>query len=119
MCRYPSSSAQRTASTHARAFGICQTPSPSSGISVPSASTRLVPASVTTVFAILISSRPPISGRVHVGGEPAVVLEEEAVRRPELIVGGCHDVLLSARASVGGCGPDRFGRLLDQAGDLG
>src|SRR5690348_4443109 len=48
MCRYPSSSAQRTASTHSRSFSTCQTPRPTSGISFPSASTRALPSAVTT-----------------------------------------------------------------------
>src|SRR5579859_413284 len=48
MCRYPSSSAQRTASTPSRSFATCQTPRPTSGISFPSASTRALPSAVTT-----------------------------------------------------------------------
>src|SRR5207302_9820446 len=35
-CRYPTSSAQPTASAHSRPFGTCQTPRPTSGISLPS-----------------------------------------------------------------------------------
>ena len=46
MWRYPSSSAARTACTHAGPSGTCQTPSPSSGITVPSARTRPRPSAV-------------------------------------------------------------------------
>jgi threonine dehydratase len=48
MCRYPSSSAHRTASTHSGPFGICQTPRPTNGIALPSASTRPLPSAVST-----------------------------------------------------------------------
>src|SRR6266446_3452530 len=51
-CRYPSSSAQRTASTHSRRLGTCQTPSPTSGISLPSASMRTLPSAVIASVAI-------------------------------------------------------------------
>src|SRR5712692_9395050 len=40
MCRYPSSSAQRTALTVVGPLGTCHTPRPRSGIWLPSASTR-------------------------------------------------------------------------------
>src|SRR5260370_39570878 len=40
MCRYPSSSAQRTALTVVGPLGTCHTPRPRSGIWPPSASTR-------------------------------------------------------------------------------
>src|SRR5437899_745199 len=108
ICRYPTSSAQPTASAHSRPFGICQTPRPTSGISLPSASTRALPSAVTTSVDIaspLNSSKrfrslslfqprsvpfrpaPPSAStrlrdeHVDVGGELAVVLEEKAVGR--------------------------------------
>src|SRR5215469_6589184 len=56
MCRYPSSSAARTASTHSGPSGTCQTPSPSRGISLPSASVRAVPSPVTR-FVVITSPR--------------------------------------------------------------
>src|ERR1700761_5259325 len=48
MCRYPRSSAQRTAFTQAAPLGTCQTPKPSMGIWFPSASTRTRPSGVTS-----------------------------------------------------------------------
>src|SRR6478752_7657096 len=58
MCRYPSSSAQRTASTHSCAFSTCQTPSPSIGIAYPSASSCVLSSSTalrTTLELLLYS----------------------------------------------------------------
>src|SRR5882724_12220337 len=78
MCRYPSSSAQRTASTHSRAFSTCQTPSPSIGITWPSASSCVLSPCCATPA---ITSARLRQERVHVGGELAVVLEEKAVGR--------------------------------------
>jgi hypothetical protein len=47
MWRYPSSSADWTASTHACPLGTCQTPRPSMGMCMPSARTRARPSAVT------------------------------------------------------------------------
>src|SRR6516162_9737401 len=64
ICRYPSSSAQRTASTHSRSFSTCQTPRPTSGISFPSASTRAFPSAVTTSMGMhLLSTDRNVPGR--------------------------------------------------------
>src|ERR1700729_3752939 len=40
MCRYPASSAQRTARSHPAPSETCHTPNPSTGITVPSAKVR-------------------------------------------------------------------------------
>src|SRR6184192_1608853 len=55
MCRYPSSSAHRTALTHSAPLGTCQTPRPSIGSWLPSASTRARPSSVTGLVAMTVS----------------------------------------------------------------
>src|SRR5207302_1264120 len=55
MCRYPSSSAHRTALTHSGPLGTCQTPRPSIGISLPSASTRALPSAVTALVVMALS----------------------------------------------------------------
>ena len=47
MWRYPTSSAARTACAHSGPSGTCHTPSPSSGITVPSARTRPRPSGVS------------------------------------------------------------------------
>src|SRR6266849_7760283 len=76
MCRYPSSSAQRTASTHSRAFSTCQTPSPSIGITWPPASSCVLSPCCATRA---ITSPRLREERVHVVGELPLVLEEKAV----------------------------------------
>src|SRR5260370_1519227 len=55
MCRYPSSRAHRTALTHCAPLGTCQTPRPSIGISLPSASTRARPSAVTALVVMTVS----------------------------------------------------------------
>src|SRR5437763_15933046 len=60
MWRYPNSSAQRTASTHSGPLGTCQTPRPSSGIRLPSASVRTHPSAVSA--SVVIESSWSIRG---------------------------------------------------------
>ena len=73
ICRYPSPSAHRTASTHARPLGTCQTPRPSIGIELPSLSSR--PPAESNVTSIMRKSGFPAS---H---EPAIRNNESRTPR--------------------------------------
>src|SRR5690348_5725297 len=86
ICRYPSSSAQRTASTHSRPFPTCQTPRPASGTSFASASTRARPSAVTTSVDIAplfqSSKRSPCLTCFRVRSAPCLP-PREGISRPE------------------------------------
>src|SRR3984893_13913485 len=113
MCRYPSSSAHRTALTHSGPLGTCQTPRPSIGISLSSASRRARPSAVTRLVVKSVSfGRPGLPD--HTNGNAAwIPLEVPG----EAEVGRLSRAYARERTNVGGQVDNRQTGLLVSRSD--